>query len=131
MHKPLRGVYRIFDLLKGWNLVDRSVLKIPTSLLSSLAAMLSKLVFKGYPVPKREQVTGRGSRSRAGVFHLMYPHLYLFRSNPVPMILYNSPICCSPIGRAMGALFLRHLAVSANPPCYRVSEAPQLLIGYV
>ena len=37
----------IFDLLKAWNLVDQSVLKTPTSLLSSLAAMLSKLVFKG------------------------------------------------------------------------------------
>jgi len=36
----------IFDLLKAWNLVDQSVLKTPTSLLSSLAAMLSKLVFK-------------------------------------------------------------------------------------
>ena len=47
MPQPLIGVYRIFDLLKGWNLVDQSVLKVPTSLLSSLAAMLSKLVFKG------------------------------------------------------------------------------------
>ena len=37
----------IFDLLKAWNLVDQSVLKTPTSLLSSLAAMLSKLVLKG------------------------------------------------------------------------------------
>ena len=65
----------IFDLLKAWNLVDQSVLKTPTSLLSSLAAMLLKLVFKGYPVSERDQVTGSGSRSRAGAFHLMYPHL--------------------------------------------------------
>ena len=66
----------IFDLLKAWNLFDQSVLKTPTSLLSSLAAMLSKLVFKSQPVSEREQVTGSGSRSRAGVFYLIYPHLF-------------------------------------------------------
>ena len=61
--------------LKAWSLVDRSVLKIPTSLLSNFAAILSKLVFKGYPVSEREQVTGSGVRYRAGVFYLMYPYL--------------------------------------------------------
>ncbi len=61
--------------LKAWRLVDRSVLKIPTSLLSNFAVMLSKLVFMGYPVSEREQVTGSGACSRAGVFYLMYSHL--------------------------------------------------------
>jgi len=36
----------IFDLLKAWNLLDENILNDPTNLLSSLAAMLSKLVFK-------------------------------------------------------------------------------------
>ena len=36
----------IFDLLKACNLVDENVLKNPTDLLSSLAAMLSKLIFR-------------------------------------------------------------------------------------
>lgn len=36
----------IFDLLKAWDLIDQKLLENPTNLLSSLAAMLSKLVFK-------------------------------------------------------------------------------------
>ena len=36
----------IFDVLKSWSLVDENVLRNSTSLLYSLAAMLSKLVIK-------------------------------------------------------------------------------------
>lgn len=36
----------IFDLLKAWGLVDKQILETPTDLLRSLAAMLSKLIYK-------------------------------------------------------------------------------------
>ncbi len=49
--------------LKACRLVDRSVIKIPTSLLSNFAAILSKLVFMSYPVSEREQVKGSGARA--------------------------------------------------------------------